>query len=73
MQDEEWLEQIEISLTEEEIEALGWQPERTWWAMGCFVILVGLSGIISLKFDRQVKNKYRKYRFCHRELDKTLR
>ncbi|HFQ5587348.1 TPA: hypothetical protein ACGUM0_004859 [Vibrio vulnificus] len=37
MQDEEWLEQIEISLTEEEIEALG-----------CFVILVGLSGIISL-------------------------
>ncbi len=25
------------------------------------------------KFDRQVKNKYRKYRFCHRELDKTLR
>ncbi|MGR3265252.1 hypothetical protein ABMY33_01260 [Vibrio vulnificus] len=48
MQDEEWLEQIAISLTEEEIEALGWQPERTWWAMGCFVILVGLSGIISL-------------------------
>ncbi|EHK9183548.1 hypothetical protein V8049_001456 [Vibrio vulnificus] len=48
MQDEEWLEQIEISLTEEEIEALGWQLERTWWAMGCFVILVGLSGIISL-------------------------
>lgn len=37
MQDEEWLEQIEISLTEEEIEALGWQPKRNWWAMGCFV------------------------------------
>ncbi|EHY1014867.1 hypothetical protein K2V14_004807 [Vibrio vulnificus] len=48
MQDEEWLEQIEISLTEEEIEALGWQPKRNWWAMGRFVILVGLNGIISL-------------------------
>ncbi|MGR2822782.1 hypothetical protein ABMX69_16235 [Vibrio vulnificus] len=40
MHDEEWLEQIEISLTEEEIEALGWQPERTWWAMGFWLASV---------------------------------